>query len=176
MNDTGGWYPKFTKVVEAAEKETWPAKDLFPKYKMESFPTTQENWRRCTKCQGLFWAKTTEGVCPAGGAHVTTGRGSYVLMQTSKLPYGQSDWHWCQKCQGLFFGSGASKCPAKGKHVTSNTDYSLVLDSPYKEPQRNWRWCKKCQGLFFEGNKTSVCPGGAAHDSSSSGNYSLAGI
>ena len=30
----------------------------------------QDNWRECTKCEGLFFAgNNSRGVCPAGGGH-----------------------------------------------------------------------------------------------------------
>jgi hypothetical protein len=171
------WYPTFSKVVDAAAKHGWPEIDLFStEYKMDSFPATQDNWRWCSKCQGLFFAGANLGSCPAGSSHANSGSGNYALMHNSKLAYGQANWRWCNKCQGLFFGGAQQgKCPAGGSHDKSASgNYSLVLDSPYKEHQRNWRWCKKCQGLFFAGQAKGVCPAGGAHDPSSSGNYSLA--
>jgi CubicO group peptidase (beta-lactamase class C family) len=177
LNDTGGWYPKFNKVVDAAVKQPWPATDLFStKYKMDSFPATQGGWLWCSKCQGLFFADTNLGNCPAGGTHVKSKGAVYALMHNSKLAYGQANWRWCNKCQGLFFGGAQqSKCPAGGSHDKSTSgNYSLVLDSPYKEHQQNWRWCSKCQGLVFAGYTKGVCPAGGTHDPSSSGNYRLA--
>ena len=170
------WYPTFTKVVEAATKQAWAATDLFPDYKMESLPATQDNWRWCNKCQGLFFAGTGLGSCPAGGAHVKSGTGNYALMHDSKLGYGQGNWRWCKACQGLFHAGPPGKCPAGGggHDKSGSADYALVLDSPYPEHQQHWRFCKKCQGLFFEGQKAGVCPAGGAHDASASGNYSLA--
>lgn len=169
------WYPTFTKVVEAANTHAWPATDLFPEYQMESLAATQDNWRWCEKCQGLFFAGIGLGVCPAGGAHVKTGSGNYALMHDSKLGYGQGSWRWCKACQGLFHAGPPGKCPAGGGHDKSASgEYRLLLNSPYAEHQQHWRFCKKCQGLFFEGKKASVCPAGGAHDMSGSGNYSLA--
>ena len=46
------------------------------------------------------------------------------------------------------------------------------LRSNYTTGQRNWLWCNKCQGLTYAGN--AICPAGAVHDHSQSGNYSLA--
>jgi CubicO group peptidase (beta-lactamase class C family) len=170
------WYPKFTKVLEAAANQVWSATDMFPTYKMDSFPPTQDNWRWCNKCQGLFFAGNNLGSCPAGSTHVKSGSGNYTLMQNSKLAYGQANWRWCNKCQGLFFGTGQpGKCPQGGLHDQSTSgNYSLVLNSPYKEHQQNWRWCNKCQGLFFNSQKVGICSAGGSHDPSSSGNYSLA--
>lgn len=169
------WYPEFIKVLDAAAKQAWGSTDLFPAFGMDPLPQTQDNWRWCGKCQGLFFAGSSPGSCPAGGTHVNTVNRNYQLMHNSKLAYGQAGWRWCKKCQGLFFGEGApSVCPAGGAHDPSASgNYSLVLNSPYKEHQLNWRWCKKCQGLFFAGQSKGVCPAGAAHDPSASGDYSL---
>ena len=42
----------------------------------------QDNWRWCSKCQGLFFAGSpTKGVCPAGGQHSLEGSGNYRLMK-----------------------------------------------------------------------------------------------
>jgi hypothetical protein len=38
--------------------------------------TQQDNWRFCNKCFTLWWnGASTNGTCPAGGAH--DGRGSW---------------------------------------------------------------------------------------------------
>ena len=161
--------------MDAATTHAWPATDSFPEFKMESFPATQDNWRRCDKCQGLFFAGTSLGVCPAGGAHVKTGSANYELMHDSKLEYGQGKWRWCKKCQGLFHAGPVGKRPASGGHDKSaSAEYFVLLNSPYAEHQEHWRFCKKCQGLFFEETKASVCPGSGAHDTSGTGNYRLA--
>jgi hypothetical protein len=41
----------------------------------------QDNWRWCTKCQGLAYAgNPTMGACPAGGQHDHAGSGNYTLI------------------------------------------------------------------------------------------------
>lgn len=41
----------------------------------------QDNWRWCTKCQGLAFAGNSSlGPCPAGGTHDHTGSGNYSLI------------------------------------------------------------------------------------------------
>jgi hypothetical protein len=43
--------------------------------------STQENWRWCKKCQGLFFAgNPTLGVCPAGRTHDQSESGNYALI------------------------------------------------------------------------------------------------
>lgn len=39
----------------------------------------QINWHWCNKCQGLYWAGHSLGVCPAGGNHAMDGSGDYIL-------------------------------------------------------------------------------------------------
>lgn len=42
---------------------------------------TQDNWRICPKCFGLWYnGFSTNGHCPAGGAHSSTGSGNYFLQ------------------------------------------------------------------------------------------------
>jgi len=46
----------------------------------EKSAVLQENWRWCNKCQGLFFAGNSRGVCPAGGNHNSDGSGNYGLL------------------------------------------------------------------------------------------------
>ncbi len=40
--------------------------------------------------------------------------------------------------------------------------------------QDQWKWCQKCMGLVFTGTGSGgACPAGGAHDTSTSGDYSL---
>jgi hypothetical protein len=134
----------------------------------------QSDWRWCHKCQGMFFGGNPGSVCPAGGAHDSTGSGNYSLVQNTSAAHGQANWRWCNKCQGLFFaGNPGSRCPAGGAHVqVGSGNYCLVQNIPLVLQDR-WRWCRTCQGLFFGGNPGSDCPAGGPHDSTGSGNYSL---
>jgi len=169
------WYPQFMKVLDAAAKHAWPSTDLFPSYGMPPLPVTQDQWRWCKKCQGLFFGGNTLGVCPAGGTH-DPGDGNYHLMVNSAFPYGQDHWRRCKKCQSLFlayyiFGT----CAAGGTHdMTDSPNYTLVYESPYEEQQRGWRRCKKCQSLFHTRASLGSCPAGGTHDQTDSGDYSVA--
>lgn len=139
----------------------------------------QDNWRWCNKCQGLFFAGVSAGVCPAGAAHDGSRRGDYVLFSTQPAPTGgQDNWRWCKKCQGLFFaGSDNGFCPAGERHDPSGSrDYVLASSADHVTGQDNWRWCQYCQGLFFAGGAPGVCPCFAGrHDGSMSGDYVLMG-
>jgi hypothetical protein len=46
-----------------------------------SSTTEQDNWRFCGKCFSLWWNgnPTTNGVCPAGGAHSGPGSWNFYL-------------------------------------------------------------------------------------------------
>jgi CubicO group peptidase (beta-lactamase class C family) len=177
--DGPGWYPRFTRVLEAAATHAWPTTDLFPSYGMPSLPATESSWRWCTKCQGMFFSGGSTKItrCPAGAAHSSTGSLDYRLIRNSDFPYGQPEWRRCAKCTGLYYaGIDHGTCPASGTHDhTGSANYTLVLNSPYKEPQHDWRWCDKCQGLFYAGLGSGVCPAGGGHRRDSSGNYSVAG-
>jgi hypothetical protein len=135
---------------------------------------TQDNWRWCNKCEGLFFAgDTTTGACAAGGGHNYRGSGNYVL--TFAPAPGQDNWRWCHKCEGLFFAGDTTTgaCPAGGGHdYAGSGDYVLVFAPA--PGQDNWRWCHKCEGLYFAGDTTSgACPAGGGHDRKGSGDYVL---
>ena len=140
----------------------------------------QDNWRWCSKCQGLaFGGNPSPGACPAGGTHDHAESGNYRLLQNSWLTPGQDNWRWCSKCQGLVFGGNPSPgaCPAGGTHDHAESEnYALIQNSPGSIPltQDNWRWCSKCQGLAFGGNPSpGACPAGGTHDHAESANYTL---
>jgi hypothetical protein len=138
----------------------------------------QAGWRWCNKCQGLFFAgSATQGVCPAWGAHDSTGSGNYQLEANVPAAPGQHNWRWCHKCQGLFFASHPfqGRCPAGDAHANVGSgNYILMSFSPGGAGQHNWRWCNKCEGLFFAGGfNLGICPAWDAHDLSGSGDYAL---
>jgi hypothetical protein len=138
-------------------------------------PVTQDNWRWCSRCEGLFFgAFAAQSLCPAGGAHDSSASGNYTLV-LSPFP-GQRNWRWCARCQGLFFAGDTStgSCPAGGGHdYAGSTDYSLP-STPSGAGQRNWRVCHCCRGLFFGGDTTSgTCPAGGGHDFAGSADYVL---
>jgi hypothetical protein len=88
----------------------------------------QNQWRRCSKCQGLAFGGKSNGVCPAGGAHALDKKYDYVLLHDSIMADAQSNWRWCSKCQGLAFaGVSSGVCPAKGAHaLTASFNYNII--------------------------------------------------
>jgi hypothetical protein len=139
-------------------------------------PVTQDDWRWCSRCEGLFFGGlAAQSLCPAGGAHDASGSANYTLT-LSPFP-GQRNWRWCGRCQGLFFAGDTStgSCPAGGGHNYADSDDYSLASSPGSTGQRNWRWCGRCQGLFFAGDTTSgTCPAGGGHDYAGSIDYLLA--
>ncbi len=140
------------------------------------FSLGQTNWRFCSKCEGLYYAgNVSQGLCPAGGAHIHTGSGNYDIVANWSGAPGQSNWRWCNKCQGMYFGGNATQgvCKAGGTHnSTGSWNYTLISNAWGSPAQSDWRWCKKCQGLYFGGHATQgVCPAGGAHDQTGSNNY-----
>ena len=94
----------------------------------------QDDWRRCNKCQGLFYGPGfATCACPAGERHASadeSGSGNYRLPhKTPPDPTQQSDWRWCNKCQGLFYGPGfaTSACPAGERHTSRGRKRELEL-------------------------------------------------
>ena len=78
----------------------------------------QGGWRWCRKCQGMFFAENTQGVCPVDRqAHDSSQSGHYaIVLDDGVSSLGQKDWRWCQNCQGLFYSGHSNRgaCPARG--------------------------------------------------------------
>lgn len=139
-------------------------------------------WRRCQKCQGLYWIKDDRNPvlvpCPAGGQHSSEGSRPYLVVNAQPAAPGQHGWRWCNKCHGLFFGPGEaeSRCPATGAHNSQGSgDYTVVQNTSEAPGEQDWRWCRKCQSIFFGPNESlSDCAADhGRHDGSQSGNYSM---
>lgn len=141
-----------------------------------AYALAQEGWRWCNKCQGMFYGAASQGVCPAGGTHNSTGSGHYYQRVEGNIPgVQQGGWRWCNKCQGFFYGpyQAQSSCPAGGLHaVAGSGSYAAVLGETALGQQGGWRWCNKCQGMFYSAGNPSVCPKDhAQHNTAGSGHY-----
>lgn len=69
--------PNFDKSV--VFDPTWPGGIVDPNPVVT--PIVQQDWRHCTKCQGLFYGPLQAAShCPTGGQHESTGSGNYVLL------------------------------------------------------------------------------------------------
>ncbi|WP_159013265.1 hypothetical protein [Acidisoma sp. S159] len=134
----------------------------------------QSGWRRCLKCQGMYFAGSGNGgICAVGGEHASDGSGDYLFDGGAS---GQHDWRWCNKCQLLHFGGvQPSVCAAGGLHSsTGSADYVLINNDPGALGQSGWNWCQKCQVLHFAGEESlGACASGGTHSSDGSGNYTL---
>jgi len=147
-------------------------------------PQLQDQWRWCTKCQGLaFSGNSSVGPCPAGGDHNHGSANYFVPHGTARGGPGvQLNWRWCNKCQGMAFAGNefSGPCPAGGKHDHSgSSDYALITSilqtvNTSPEVQDNWQWCNRCQVLTFAGAETSgLCAAGGSHDHVGSYDYAL---
>lgn len=146
-------------------------------------PRIQQNWRWCSRCDGLFWvgSGTTGGSCPGGGSHGPNTSGHYRLAMDVPNYQGQHDWRHCDKCSGLFWAGGqenAGHCPAGGSHSRGvSSDYVLVMNDPSFSGQNGWRFCGKCSGLFWVGDASAttggICPAGGGHVLAGTTDYAL---
>lgn len=138
----------------------------------------QPGWRRCSKCQAMFYAGSGMGVCPAGGAHSVLGSRHYVERIGGDVAnVQQGGWSWCTQCQGFFYSrasGGMGHCPAGGAHVkTGSSTYAAVIGEDGPHQQAGWRWCSKCMVMFYARSPGTmgVCPVGGAHSDAASGHY-----
>ncbi|MFC0431843.1 hypothetical protein [Kutzneria buriramensis] len=130
--------------------------------------STQNQWRFCQKCYGLFfWGYPTNGVCPAGADHSAQGFNFTLSYDVAPNANAQDNWHFCQKCFGMFFRGYPTDgvCPAGGGHDAQGFNFVLTHDvAPTGTAQNQWRFCQKCFGQFYWGYPgNGVCPAGADH-------------
>jgi hypothetical protein len=116
----------------------------------------QNNWRWCSKCQGLAFAGIGPGRCTAGGTHDQSRSYDYALTIGNTDMSGQNNWKWCKKCQGMAYGgapSGPGNCPAGGSHDHSESgDYTLPnfgADEPFllNSIKTGQRWADLLRGV-----------------------------
>lgn len=138
----------------------------------------QEGWRRCRKCQIMFFAEDLDrgfGVCPAGGAHDPSSRDHYYLRRgPERAGVQQAGWSWCMKCTGLYarVRGNMGVCPARGPHDNFSGAYAVLLGDDRGGRQGGWLWCSKCMGMFYGRGGGGVCPrDGDAHDGRDSLSY-----
>jgi len=134
----------------------------------------QNEWRRCNKCDSLFYdGYSNKGRCPGGGGHVAEGSSDYFLTYNSPGP-GQPDWRFCNKCEALFYDAYPNKgvCNGGGGHVAAGFNFTLRYDA-YAPGKRDWRFCNKCRTLFYTGSSNKgVCAAGQGHVAAGN-NYTL---
>ncbi|MBV9481904.1 MAG: hypothetical protein JOZ87_35710 [Chloroflexi bacterium] len=141
----------------------------------------QANWRRCQKCEGLYWngSYPTQGICAAdrGKHHPASDQIDYVLPHDQpEDDKHQANWRRCRKCYALFWSGLAAKgaCPV-GPFVKGHADHDartdevvptflqdeliLTFNVADSTTQGQWRFCTKCYGLFFDGdpNFKGIC-------------------
>ena len=147
-------------------------------------PTAQKGWAWCSKCEGMFYDKDSQGKghCPAGGAHTDVGSGHYFQIVGETAVGQQGGWRWCKNCEGMFYSKakgnhmGVCPAPAGGKHVETGSGHYAIKTGTVASAgvQTGWKWCPKCMGLFSEASSTGthmgVCPAGGTH-TAGSGNY-----
>jgi hypothetical protein len=101
----------------------------------------QDNWRWCSKCQGLYFAdKHKRGICKAGGSHEMKGSSNYALVINQTGVPGQDNWRYCKECRGLFFGGrDDGKCPKDGgKHHKGESDYTIGIKTHGVDTVTQW--------------------------------------
>jgi hypothetical protein len=129
---------------------------------------TQDSWRFCNKCHGLFFnGYPNKGRCPAGGGHVAQGYNFVLPYAVSESPQAQGAWRFCAKCQIMFFDGYPQKgvCPGGGGHAAAG--YVFVLPHDVRVSGLNqgaWRFCNRCDAMFYDGySNKGRCPAGGGH-------------
>ena len=130
---------------------------------------TQDNWRRCAKCNMMFFNGFRKSRCPAGGRHQARVGANFVLPYDGReTPTAQAGWRFCNKCESLFYDGFPNKgvCPGKGGHFAMGYNFVLPHDlkprSAYAE--KDWRFCTKCHAMFFDGEaRKGPCAAGGEH-------------
>jgi hypothetical protein len=132
---------------------------------------TQDGWRWCYSCQGLFFATSGPSKCPAhvddeDESHWDINSGKYRLKFSVDGGRGQDQWAYCSACGGLFhLSNGGGDCPARPAgfpHIGNGPFYYRIEYTDGRDDpggQEDWRFCIHCNGLYFSGNQTQgYCP------------------
>jgi hypothetical protein len=127
----------------------------------------QGDWRRCSKCNQLFFdGYADKGRCSAGGGHAAGPR-EYLLTYDDSTGPGQGDWRYCSRCKTLFFNGYSAKgvCPRDGgSHLAAGYNFFLPHDRRAgTHEEESWRYCGQCQALYFSAAAPSACPKGGTH-------------
>ncbi len=96
--------------------------------------TDQGGWRWCHKCAGMWYADSSFGACPVGGAHSSLSSGDYVLTvsNVSNNPlFEEGNWRWCHKCNGLWFTGMPAKGVCPGWKENLGESHEEVGSGPY---------------------------------------------
>jgi hypothetical protein len=123
----------------------------------------QSNWRRCQKCNSMFWAGYGGGKCVKGGIHSgQAGQGNdFVLPHSGARAGSQSNWRFCKNCHVMFFnGYAGGQCVAGGPHVADWLDFSLPYGlgfSSADQESKGWRFCGGCHTLFHATRGGGAC-------------------
>lgn len=137
-------------------------------------------WRRCNKCDVLFFATDINAShCPQGDTHTVAADSPLFECSTVEPAEGESlgNWARCKKCKGMFFDNmrinPGGRCPVANPpgfrrgHAAGRTVYNLAHEFPDNFPQpgqNKWRFCVKCFGLFFEPlSADTPCAAGGNH-------------
>lgn len=153
----------------------------------DSAAAIQWSWAWCSKCQGLYYAHSTGGNCPADHkAHGGEKSYNYGLYYNGSGTGYQAGWDYCRNCEGLFYsknGTSNESCPffggAEAHYGQGSYNYIIFNGSgSYTNGQAGWRWCWQCQGMFYanKNSRAGVCPlenGAFSHNGNGSYAYQL---
>lgn len=120
-------------------------------YTTTYYPSTLQNWERCTLCFNLFRNFGASRPCAVADTNHVAQRGHLALPCDDPAAGGVSGWRWCQTCGQLYYHPNQliSVCSAGGQHLPGACDYRLRLDDdPEALGQRGWFHCDKCQSLY----------------------------
>ncbi|KGN37999.1 hypothetical protein [Knoellia aerolata] len=138
---------------------------------------TQDGWRRCNVCEGIFFMDSPGQSCVGGAMHRWPTSAEY------KAPWGdveadcQAGWGRCNKCGGLCFTGNPGVCFDQAPHTYD--EFDATYNVPFggqPECETGWRWCSKCQRLWHlphQGSSGTACFAGGEHDPAGSFEYVL---
>ena len=123
---------------------------------------TQDGWRRCNVCGGVFSINSPGQSCVGGSMH------SWPTSAEYKAPWGdveadcQAGWGRCTKCGGLCFTGNPGVCFDQAPHTYDEFDASYNRGAPLDFPLGAGRviagWDQGVQGMKVGGRRQLVIP------------------
>ncbi|MDT5199368.1 MAG: hypothetical protein QOH34_890 [Mycobacterium sp.] len=133
---------------------------------------TQDQWRFCAKCFGMFYfgdPNANRGRCSVGGAHQGFGFNFVLPHDVPEAPGTQQAWRFCFKCFGMFYDGdqqgNKGRCPAGAGHEAFGFNFVLPHSADFLQfPSISLHAVAvPGEGRFVEIHGVEFTAGGAAH-------------
>jgi hypothetical protein len=91
-------------------------------------PFTQQDWRQCVKCSGLYFGPGEPKPCVKGGDHEPGSLNFVLAHDIPETSNTQRKWFCCGHCSLMTFGPTIGRCVADKQGTTIGHDGSASFE------------------------------------------------